>query len=111
MVNRVLDQKIIEEIQTDEMGIERIGNRRYSYMMAAYELGNLGGTLGSRGELGYIKRGYFPNNKLLLEQELFILHSIFVCNHLIFSKFGWTLCVCGVIYYYVDAQRRGSHCP
>ena len=28
-------------------------------MMVAYELGNLGGTFGLRGELGYIKRSHF----------------------------------------------------
>ena len=54
MIKRVFDQRIIEEIQIDEIGIDRIGNRRYNYMMAAYELRNLGGTLGSRGELSYI---------------------------------------------------------
>ena len=59
MINRVFDQMIIEEAHTGEMGIDRIGNSRYSYMMAAYELDNLGGTLGSRGELGYIRRGHF----------------------------------------------------
>ena len=48
MINRVFDQRIIEEIQIDEMGIDRIGNRRYNYMTVAYELGNLGGTLGLR---------------------------------------------------------------
>ena len=47
-MNGVFDQRIIEEIQIDEMGIGRNGNRRYNYMMVAYELGNLGGTLGSR---------------------------------------------------------------
>ena len=59
MINQVLDQRIIEEIQTDEIGIDRISNMRYNYMMAAYELGNLGGTLGSRDELGCMKRGHF----------------------------------------------------
>ena len=59
MINRVSDQRIIEEIQIDEMEIDRVGNRRYSYMMVAYELGNLGGTLGLRGELGYIRRSHF----------------------------------------------------
>ena len=46
------------------MGIHRIDNRRYSYMMAAYELATLGGTLGPRGELGYIMRAMSPNNNL-----------------------------------------------
>ena len=59
MINRVFDQRIIEEIQIDEMGIDRIGNRRYNYMMVAYELGNLGGTFGLSGELGYIRRSHF----------------------------------------------------
>ena len=59
MLNRLFDQRIIEEIQTDEMGIDRFGDRRYSYMMAAYELRNLGDTLGLRGELGYIRRSHF----------------------------------------------------
>ena len=59
MINRVFDQRITEEIQIDEIGIHRIGNRRYNYMMVAYELGNLGGTLGLRGELGYIRRSHF----------------------------------------------------
>ena len=63
MINRVFDRRIIEEIQIDEMGIDRIGNRRYSYMMAAYDLGNSGGTLGSRGELGYIRRGHFSKEQ------------------------------------------------
>ena len=42
MIHRVFDPRIIEEIQIDEMGIDRIGNQRYNYMMVAYELGNLG---------------------------------------------------------------------
>ena len=44
-------------------GIDRIGNSRYNYMMVAYELGNLGGTLGSRGELGYIRRCHFSKQQ------------------------------------------------
>ena len=59
MINRVFDQRIIEEIEIDEMGIDRFGNRRYNYMMFSFEFGNLGGTLGSRGELGYIRRAHF----------------------------------------------------
>ena len=55
MRNRVFDQRIIEEIQIDEMGIDRIGNRRYDYMMIAYEFGNLGGTFELSGKLGYIR--------------------------------------------------------
>ena len=65
MINRVFDQRIIEEIQIDEMGIDRIGNRRYNHMMVAYELGDLGGTLGLRGELGYIRRSHFSQNTTL----------------------------------------------
>ena len=68
MINRVFGQGIIEEIHADEMGIDRIGNRRYNYMMAAYELGNLGCTLGSRGELGYIKRSHFSKQLPCLNQ-------------------------------------------
>ena len=59
MINRVFDQRIIEEIQIDEMGIARIGDRRYNYMMVPYELGNLSGTLELRGELGHIRRSHF----------------------------------------------------
>ena len=55
----MFDQRIIEEIQIDEMGIDRVGNKRYNYMMVAYQLGNLGGTLGLRGELRYIKKSQF----------------------------------------------------
>ena len=33
-------------------------------MMVAYELGNLGGTLWSRGELGYIKKCDFSKPKV-----------------------------------------------
>ena len=50
MINRVFDQRIIEEIQIDEIDIDRIGIIRYNYMMVAYELANLGGTFGLRGE-------------------------------------------------------------
>ena len=64
MINRVFDQRIIEEIQIDEMGIDRIGNRRYNYMMVAYKLGNSGGTLGLRGELGYIRRSHFSKSQV-----------------------------------------------
>ena len=63
MINRVFDRRIIEEIQTDEMGIDRIGKRRYSYMIVAYELRNLSGTTGSKGELGYIRRGHFSKQQ------------------------------------------------
>ena len=59
MINGVFDQRIIEKIQIDEMGIDRIGNRRYNYMMVAYELGSLGGTLGLGGDLGHIRRNHF----------------------------------------------------
>ena len=52
MINPVFDQRIIEGIQIDEMGIDKTGNKRYNYMMVAYDLGNLGGTLGLTGELG-----------------------------------------------------------
>ena len=65
MINRVFDQRIIEEIWVDEMGIDRIGNRRYNYMMVAYELGNLSGTLGSRGELRYIRSSHFSKPQVL----------------------------------------------
>ena len=64
MINRVFDQRIIEEIQIDEMGIDKIGNRRYNYMMVAYELGNLGGILELRGQLGYIRRSHFSKPQL-----------------------------------------------
>ena len=63
MINRVFDQRIIEEIQIDEMRMGRIGNKKYNYMMVAYELGNLGGTLELRGELGYIKRSHFSKSQ------------------------------------------------
>ena len=65
MLNQVLDERIIEEIHTNQMGIDKIGNRRYNYMMAAYELGNLSSTLGSRGELRYIGRGHFSKQQLV----------------------------------------------
>ena len=65
MINRVFDHRIIEEIQIDEMRIDRIGNRRYNYMMVAYESDNLGGTLELRGELGYIRRSHFSKPKCL----------------------------------------------
>ena len=64
MINRVFDQRIIEEIQMNEMGIDRIGNRRDNYMMAAYEFGNLSGTLQLRGELGHIRRSHFSKPKV-----------------------------------------------
>ena len=51
----MFNQRIIEEIQKDEIGINRINNMRYNYIVVTYELDNLGSTLGSRGELGYIK--------------------------------------------------------
>ena len=85
MINRVFDQRIIEEIQIDEMRIDRIGNRRYNYMMVAYELGNLGGTLELRGELGYIRRSYFSKPQLFasiqgspqgIQEQYFIVPSI-----------------------------------
>ena len=41
------------------MGIEKIGNMRYNYMMVAYELGILGGTLGLNGDFRYIRRSHF----------------------------------------------------
>ena len=59
MIDIVFDQRITEEIQIDKMGIDRIGNRRYNYMIVAYELGNLGCGLGLRGELGYINKRHF----------------------------------------------------
>ena len=40
-------------------GLNRIGNRWYTYMMVVYELGNLGGTLGLTGDLGYIEGSHF----------------------------------------------------
>ena len=33
-------------------------------MMVAYELGNLGGTLGLRGGLGYIRRSHFSKPRV-----------------------------------------------
>ena len=57
------NQRIIEETQIDEIGIDRIGNTRYNFMMVACESGNLGGTLRSRGELGYIRRGHFSKQQ------------------------------------------------
>ena len=59
MINRMFDQRVIEEIEIDEMGIARIGNSRDNYMMVASELGSLGGTLGLKGELRYIRRSHF----------------------------------------------------
>ena len=53
----------MEEIQIDELEIDRTGNRRYNYMMVAYELGNLDGTLELRGELGYIRRSHFSKQQ------------------------------------------------
>ena len=69
MINRVFDQRIIEGIQIDEMGIDRIGNRRYNYIMVVYELGNLGSILGSRGELGYIRRSHFSKPQVFASQQ------------------------------------------
>lgn len=56
MIDQAFDQRIIEEVHADEIQIDRIGNRRYSSMMAAHELGNLGGALGLRVSLGIFKR-------------------------------------------------------
>ena len=63
------DQRIIEEIQIDEIRIDRIGSRRYKYMMVAYELGNLGGTLELRGELGYIRRNNFSKPQVFASKH------------------------------------------
>ena len=56
MTNQTFNQRIIEKIHAYEMESNRIGNRRYSSMVAAHELGNVGGTSGLRGELVYIRR-------------------------------------------------------
>ena len=65
----MFDQRIIEDIQIDEMGIDRIGNRRYNYLMVAYELGNLGGTFELRGEFGYIRRSHFSKPQVFASQQ------------------------------------------
>ena len=53
--------------------------------MVAYKLGNLGGTLGLRGELGYIKRSYFFKPQVFasirgsqqgLQEQYFVLLSM-----------------------------------
>ena len=81
----MFDQRIIEDIQIDEMGIERIGNRRYNYMMVAYKLDNLGGTRELRGELRYIRRNHFSKPQVFasirgsaqgIQEQYFVVLSV-----------------------------------
>ena len=55
-------------------------------MMVACELGNLGGTLGLRGELGYIRRSHFSKPKCLrafeavrkgIREQYFVVLSVY----------------------------------
>ena len=81
----MFDQRIIKEIQIDEIGIDKTGNKRDNYMMIGYELGNLGGTLELRGELGYIRRRHFSKPQLFastqgsprgIQEQYFVIFSV-----------------------------------
>ena len=67
------------------MGINKIGNRRYNYMIVAFELGNSEGTLGLRSELGYIRRCHFSKPKMFasicdslqgIQEQYFVVLSV-----------------------------------
>ena len=54
-------------------------------MIVAYELGNLEGTFGSRGELGYIRRSHFSKPKVfgsvqgspqVNQEQYFVIFSV-----------------------------------